>query len=465
MLSRWRRSRGISTCLALCVLTVLYSCRHEEEEAVTPPVVNPPTPPPPPTGLPTNPCAPTISIGYTDKVSYAPDEQVTAYLQSSKVVELCRLDIYDVKGVKAFSIASPLTVQELNPDHPSTNGFGFNPTIKFPIPATAKSGMYFIENKIPFIVRTPEAIDLLIVYPSNTANAYEESGGKSLYSASDRPPMVSFLRPIALQPFSTVCLTWFSDMKNVKIGYAADADLDVYERLSNAKIVVIVGHNEYWTRLGRLNFDKFVDNGGHALVLSGNNMWWQVRYSADKTGLICYKHHDNDPETDELLKTVEWTSPSLQYSILSSLGADFPHGGYGLKTDNGWNGYKIIAPNSPLLEGLNLAKGDIISCPTSEYDGAPVTGFDGDGYPILDKAGLQFEKAEIVGFDKGFRVNETISTFIVSQKTKTSGVIVNTSSTDWCSSGGMGGSSGDKIKGITQNAIKKLLAGQTVFSN
>ena len=224
MLSRWRRSGVITTSLSLCVLTILYSCREDPETEVTPPVPNPPTQPPPPTnGLPTNPCAPTISLGYTDKVSYHPDETVTAYLQSSKVVDLCRLDIYDVKGVKAFSIASPLTIQEMNQDHPSTNGFGFNPTIKFPIPASVKSGMYFIENKIPFIVRTPEAVDLLIVYPSNTANAYEESGGKSLYSASDRPPMVSFLRPIALQHFSTVCLTWFSDMKNVKIGYAADS--------------------------------------------------------------------------------------------------------------------------------------------------------------------------------------------------------------------------------------------------
>jgi len=429
---------------------------------VTPPVVPPVTPP---TDLPSNPCAPSISLGYTDKVSYAPDEEVTAYLQSSAAVTLCRLDIYDVNGVKAFSIASPLTIQSVTTGHPSTDGFGFTPTVKFPIPATVKSGMYLIENKIPFIVRTPDPVDLLIVYPSNTANAYEQSGGKSLYSANDRPSMVSFMRPIALQPFSTVCLTWFSNQKNLKLGYAADADLDVYERLSKAKIVVIVGHNEYWTRLGRQNFDKFVDNGGHALVLSGNNMWWQVRYSDDKTGLICYKNHDADPVGDELLKTIEWTNASLQYPILSSLGADFPHGGYGLKTDNGWNGYKIIAPGSPLLDGLGLQKGSIISCPTSEYDGAPISSFDADGYPVLDKAALNFEKAEIVGFDRGFRANETIATFIVIQKTKTSGVIVNASSTDWCSSSGMGGSSGDKIKGITQNAIQKLLAGQTVFSN
>ncbi|MBL0741627.1 N,N-dimethylformamidase beta subunit family domain-containing protein [Chryseolinea lacunae] len=429
-------------------------------------MVNPPPVVDPPDDLPKNACGANVTLGYTSKQSYAPDEEVTAFLQSPAAVQLCRLDIYDVKGNVAFSVASPLTEQQVVGNNPSRDGFGFLPTVKFPIPAKVKSGMYFIEGKIPFIVRRKEAVDLLIVYPSNTANAYSESGGKSLYSPQDRPPQVSFLRPIALQPFSTVCLTWFSEMTNVKIGYVADIDLDDANLLKDSKILVVVGHNEYWTRAGRKNFDAYVDNGGHALVLSGNNMWWQVRYTADKNNLVCYKNHDADPETDELLKTIEWTKESLQYSILSSLGADFPHGGYGMKPDNGWNGYKIVTPTSPLLQGLNLKKGDIISCPTSEYDGAPLMKDpDADGYPVVDNATLNFEKVELVGFDRGFRGNaETVATFLVVQKTKTSGIIVNTSSTDWCSSNGMGGTSGANIKAITQNAIQKLLNGQTVFS-
>ena len=42
-------------------------------------------------------------------------------------------------------------------------------------------------------------------------------------------------------------------------------------------------------------------------------------------------------------------------------------------------------------------------------------------------------RLELIGFDRGYRVSETIGTFIGLQKTLTSGVIVNTSSTDWCS--------------------------------
>ena len=33
---------------------------------------------------------------------------------------------------------------------------------------------------------------------------------------------------------------------------------------------------------------SITNTGGHALILSGNTMWWQVRYNEDKTKLICY---------------------------------------------------------------------------------------------------------------------------------------------------------------------------------
>jgi len=269
---------------------------------------------------------------------------------------------------------------------------------------------------------------------------------------------------MALQQSSLECLTWFSEMKDLDIAYIVDKDLEDYETVKRGKILVIIGHSEYWTRGARQNFDKFINDGRHVLVLSGNTMWWQVRYTNDGTGLICYKN-DIDPAEDPMQKTINWSNSSLQFSILSSIGADFPHGGYGLKSDNGWDGLKIVNEHSPLLQGLSLHQGDIISCPTMEYDGAPLTGFDENGYPVLDKDALNFEKVELIGFDRGFRVNETIGTFIVLQKTSTSGIVVNTSSMDWCSENGMGGTSGTEIKKITLNAIQKLLRGETLFAN
>lgn len=61
-------------------------------------------------------------------------------------------------------------------------------------------------------------------------------------------------------------------------------------------------------------------------------------------------------------------------------------------------------------------------------------------------------------------VVDTTPTFIVFQKTPFSGIVINGASTDWCSTSGMGGKSGDHIKQITYNALNKLMSGLPVFT-
>lgn len=420
---------------------------------------------PAPTAMPSEACALAYAEGYTDRQSYAAGDFVTAYLDGTRNLSACRLDIYDVRGKLAFSVASPLAPQLATRADPSMNGVGWRPTLSFPVPTELASGVYLIEGKSPFVVRRGGATDLLVVYPSNTANAYSESGGRSLYSTSDRPHAVSFLRPIALQPRALHCLQFFAAMNDLRVGFAVDADLEDYATLESARLIVIAGHSEYWTRGARRNFDRFVDKGGHALVLSGNTMWWQVRYSEDRSQLICYKDKGRDPEPDPLLETVAWPSPSLRYPVVASIGAEFPRGGYGLKTDAGWDGYRITAPDSPLLAGTGLRRGDILRLPTSEYDGAPIRGFDADGLPVLDPRKAPFARMELIGFDKGSRFgNETVGTFIVAQRRDDSGTIVNVASNDWCSADGMGGADRARLQRITRNAVDRLLAGQSAFS-
>jgi hypothetical protein len=449
----------------VCAVTVffslgLFSCKED----IVPKQVLPPGPAPAPDTE--NQCQPNFSYGYCDKISYEQKDEITVFLHGRRAETVCRLNVHDMNGVIAFSVSSPLPVQQTKTPEPSRNGFGFLPTVKIPIPAETKSGVYFIERKIPFIIKSDREPEILVVYPSNTANAYAQSGGKSLYTApaSSRPSEVSFHRPIDLQSFSIGCLQWFMTQATFNIGYMADVDMEDYQNIKRSKIIVIIGHSEYWTRKARENFDRFVDAGGHALILSGNTMWWQVRYTKDYNALICYKDGMKDPVTDLLLKTVEWSTPSLEYDVISSIGADFPHGGYGMKSDQGWNGFKLVNPSSPLLEGLNLSKGSVISCPSTECDGAPISSFDAEGFPVLDKAAMHVKKAELIGFDKAFRVKQTYPTFIVTQRTKKSGIIINTGTTDWCSSRGIGGISGDAIKKITLNAITKLLNDENVFS-
>lgn len=417
-----------------------------------------------PAPLPATACAPNYDFGYTDRQSYLAGEVVTAYLQGKQAAPACRLDVYDVLGGRAFSVAAALAVQPATQRDPSVDGFGLAATLRFALPADLASGVYLIEGQSPFVVKRSDALDLLVVYPSNTANAYATSGGKSLYTSPVPPAAVSFLRPVALAPRSMQCLSFFAALQGLQVGYAVDADLDDYATVAQARMLAIAGHSEYWTRAARQSFDRFVDAGGHALVLSGNTMWWQVRYSADRTQLVCHKQGP-DPEPDPLLQTSTWNSRALRYPILASIGADFPRGGYGRKADAGWDGYRIAAADSPLLEGTGLRRGDILRLSTSEYDGAPIRGFDAEGYPVLDPGGTPFGRMELIGFDKGSRFDvETVGTFIVMQRHAAAGTIVNAASNDWCSDNGMGGPDGAKLQRITRNAVFKLLRGQSLFS-
>lgn len=447
--------RLYSSVVACVFLASVLSCTPEE-------VVSPQPADPPP--LPSLSCTPFIKNGYTDKQSYYPGETMTVFFDAKESSAVCRLSIFSVTGDSVFSVPALVPAAPSIPEDASENGYGFPSAAAFTVPEL-KSGIYLLDKKVPFVIKTHLAADLLIVYPSNTANAYAESGGHSLYSPHPRPAALSFHRPIPLQDLSQVCLKWLPTLEGFSMAYIADIDMDMPENLSQAKVLVIPGHSEYWTLKARRNFDAFVDAGGNALILSGNTMWWQVRYSDDNTKLICYKDSVGDPVADPLLRTINWNEPSLNYSILSSIGADFANGGYGLNVDAGWNGYRITKPSSPLFEGLALEQNQVIALPTAEYDGAPIVGYDEDGYPFIDEASLNFHKVELLGFDKGYRARETTGTFIVLQKTARSGVIVNTASCDWCSENGMGGPSGEIIKGITYNAIDKLANKAGVFSD
>jgi hypothetical protein len=237
--------------------------------------------------------------------------------------------------------------------------------------------------------------------------------------------------------------------------------LDDYNSIRRAQLLVIPGHSEYWTMNARKNFDRFVNNGKNAIILSGNTMWWQVRYDKSKQQMICYKSMNDDPVKSSRHKTINWNDSVLQYPIITSIGVDFSLAGYGLKVDKGWNGYKLLLA-SPLLENTTLRIGDVIPCPSDEYDGAPLAGV-AEGKPVLDYERMGFFKAEVIGFDFASRGGKDgVATWIVFKPTRSSGTVINTASTDWCSWNGIG--QNDDIIRITFNMIDKMLRNGNVFS-
>lgn len=408
--------------------------------------------------------AATIVDGYTNKLSSFPGDSVELFLNATETLPDFDLSLFDLNGNIVFRAKTKVFKQKISNENPFETGFGYALTVRLSTPRL-RSGVYMWANKIPFIIkgRDPE---VTIVYPSNTVNAYCNAGGKSLYgfnsSNSAGAQRVTFLRPMPLPVHAEAFLRWVLNENIHKVSYITDLDLDDYGSFKKSKLLIIPGHNEYWTLQARKNFDRFVNEGKNAMVLSGNTMWWQVRYDKSKTQLICYRDKKADPVKNERLKTIIWNDSSLRYPIHTSIGADFDNGGYGLKKDQGWNGYRILN-DSPLLEGTSIKTGEVLSCPSDELDGAPVK-FTGNNSPILNYPVPGFYKAEIVGYDRVFRGGKHgVATWIVFKPTRSSGVIINTGSTDWCSNRGIG--SNPAIQKVTATMVRKLLNHENVFSN
>jgi len=400
-----------------------------------------------------------IANGYPDQQSYLPGQQCTIFLSATEKINDQTVNVYDVNGKVSFIIPfSKIYPQVVNTDAPYQNGFGYLDGVVFNIPAVIKSGVYLVANSIPIIIKSlGDNPDFTVVYPRNTENAYCTSGGRSLYTIPVATS-VSFLRPIPYGHFAAGFLKWL-DAQGAEYDYNVIADVDM-DDINNmkGKILIVIGHNEYWSMAARKNLDRLVNEGRNALILSGNTMWWQARYNDQKDKLICYKSISDDPETDPLLKTATWPDRTLKYPTTLSIGIDFKFGGYGQRGGKGWQGWKISNPDLSIFRGLNLKKGDIIPLPTVEYDGAPVTGYDNDGFPILNAKILNFYKLDLIGYDFGTWDDgrATGPTAIMFKKTKTSGTIINMASTDWCSLNSFYGNN-MYIPLITANAINDLL--------
>ncbi len=90
---------------------------------------------------------------------------------------------------------------------------------------------------------------------------------------------VSFLRPPQSQfrnwelPF----VVW-AESNGYTLEYAANSDLEFHPEILNAyRLVLSVGHDEYWSAPMRDHLEEFIGRGGNVAFFSGNTCCWQVR--------------------------------------------------------------------------------------------------------------------------------------------------------------------------------------------
>lgn len=254
-----------------------------------------------------------------------------------------------------------------------------------------------------FVVRDAAPADapgrprILLQLATNTYAAYTNWAGRSLYAyhAFDgrQGRRVSFDRPTDSQfgLWEEAFVRW-AERAGYAIDFAANLDLERgAEFLAPYRLVLSVGHDEYWSSAMRDALEAFVAGGGNAAFFSGNTCCWQVRPDAGGRELICYKQAvAADPlhgqGHDALLSTL-WSHHLVGRPENALTGVGFLRGGYHRSHEQFMDGSGAFAVHRPehwLFEGTGLARGD-------EFGGKDtIVGYECDGCELEWRDGLPF---------------------------------------------------------------------------
>jgi hypothetical protein len=186
-----------------------------------------------------------------------------------------------------------------------------------PVPEPAAPGpeadneVHFVVRPAPGTLRAP----VLLSIPFATWQAYNRSGvpGEGLYWTEDpqRAARVSFDRP------------------GVDVDYCSNLDLHLDPTaLSGHRLLIVSGHDEYWTWEMRDAVEGFTARGGNTAFFAANTAWWQMRLEDGGRTMVCHRDAAADPlaATRPERTTVEWSSAPVNRPETAMTGLSFRYG-------------------------------------------------------------------------------------------------------------------------------------------
>lgn len=292
-----------------------------------------------------------------------------------------------------------------------------------------------------FVLRPPAGAPntILLQLATNTWHAYNDFGGHNLYTGATtsslqrpmargylyKPPgagrrvttthppdpdmntHVGYLRQHKLSPYAGSAgwpdwelpfLQW-AERAGYGIDVCTNADLEDHPLLLDGKrLLLSVGHDEYWSGPMRDTTEAFIARGGNVAFFSGNTSFWQVRLEerdGPATKMVGYKgQFKNDPVfgTDRISElTSIWSDHLIGRPENHMTGVSFSRGGYhriGKRVTSGAGGYTIHRPDHWLFEGTGISYGDVLGA------GATIVGYECDGCDFTSRDGLPYPTGE-----------------------------------------------------------------------
>ena len=246
-----------------------------------------------------------------------------------------------------------------------------------------------------FVVRGAGRAPILYKLPIATYHAYNCTGGGCFYfqpPRSEEPPgaRLSWHRPgggIGGEVFGAPDFYGGSSPRQTfahwdapfirwltQRGYEVDfcADLDLHEDssfLARHRLLLSVGHDEYWTDAMRDTVERYVEGGGNAAFFAANVCWWRIHLVDGNSAMVC---HQGGPQG---ARDHWWPASGVHRPEDALSGVSYRHGG------GWWDGPRTVCPfvvqdgTHWMFEGTGLRTGDRFGADTTP----PLAGYECDG--------------------------------------------------------------------------------------
>ena len=300
------------------------------------------------------------------------------------------------------------------------------PTYRFDIPEHWSSGVYIAHLLEPeatplavaldcaallFVVRGPGRSRCLYKLAIATYQAYNCTGGACFYLAPPRSSQpegarlswrrpgggiggITFGAPDHYDPGSP--RQTFAHWDAPFIAWLARqgddvefcTDLDVHDEpalLSRHRLLISVGHDEYWTEAMREHVERFVGQGGNVCFFGANLCWWRIHLVDGESAMVC---HQGGPHgaLDHW-----WPATGVNRPEDALTGVSYRHGGGWWDGPRTTEGFVVQQSGHWVFAGTGLQDGSHFGADSTP----PLVGYECDGAPleIADAASRRFRMA------------------------------------------------------------------------
>ncbi len=441
--------------------------------------------------------------GYAGQVSYAPGETLALHTSTTGSTYSVRISRVGMETKEVFAKKAIAGRPHPIPEDASSKGCRWPVSFELEIPSDWKSGYYEVtlstqdsggkfihrgrrtaESSCYFVLRpsTPgKNSKILLQLATNTYNAYNNWGGSSLYGYHGRHGLqgheVSFLRPprSLFSRWEADFVKW-AEAAGYELDYCSNMDLALRPEIAEPyRLILSVGHDEYWSWEMRDTIENFAAKGGNVAFFSGNTCCWQVRYEAESQSLVCWKQgYNQDPvftADDKSRLSSLWSHHLIGRTENSMTGVGFIHGGYHKSHGQHMEGsgaFTLHRTDHWAFAGTDLAPGDALGGADTivgyECDGCEIEWKDGlpfpthaDGTPksfrILGTAPATWAAGDSVWYDRWPSLDHSGHAVMGVYETDGGGTVFTSGTTDWAH--GLKNPDG-KVSRITRNILEKL---------